>query len=64
MARALIVLPLLALLTSGCVSNGGGGDKSDIDATASPSRYSADPDKPKRVCESTMIGNEPKTICY
>ena len=66
MARApLVVLSLLTLLTSGCVSsNGGSGSADDTAATASPRRYDADPDKPKRVCESTMEGNEPKTICY
>lgn len=63
MARALIVLPLLALLTSGCVS-GSDNPRDQLGTTASPSRYEADPDKPKRVCESTMIGNEPKNVCY
>ena len=63
MARAFIVVPLLALLAGGCVSSSGG-NNADLAATASPSRYEANPDKPKRVCESTMIGNEPKTICY
>ena len=63
MARAILILALLA--TSGCVSsNGGSGVGDDQAATASPRRYDADPDKPKRVCESTMEGNEPKTICY
>ena len=63
MARALIALALLALLTSGCVSGADSKD-SELTTTSSPSRYAADPDKPKRVCESTMIGNEPKNVCY
>ena len=63
MARAILVLALL--LTSGCVSNNDNPNApNDLAASASPRRYDADPDKPKRVCESTMEGNEPKTICY
>ena len=60
---ALAAVTMLMLLTSGCVSGSGGKD-SDVVTSASPSRYNADPDKPKRVCESTMEGNEPKTVCY
>ncbi len=64
MARpTLAALTVLMLLTSGCVSGSGGKDV-DATASASPKRYEDDPDKPKRVCESTMEGNEPKTICY
>ena len=64
MARStLAVLTMILLLTSGCVSDSGGKD-SDVVSSASPRRYDGDPDKPKRVCESTMEGNEPKTVCY
>lgn len=66
MARStLAALAVLMLLTSGCVSGSGG--KDDVDATtvtATPKRYEDDPEKKKQVCESTMEGNEPKTICY
>ena len=64
MARStLAALTILVLLTSGCVSNSGGKD-TDVVSSASPHRYEDDPDKPKRVCESTMEGNEAKTFCY
>jgi hypothetical protein len=65
MARpTLAALTVLVLLTSGCMSGSGGGKDADVSSSASPKRYEDDPDKPKRVCESTMEGNEPKTICY
>ena len=40
---------LTALLLTGC---------------AASRREAADPDAPKRVCESTTIGSQPKTFCY
>ena len=64
MARApLVVLWLLTLPTSGCVSVNDN-PRDELASSPSPRRYDADPDKPKQVCESTMEGNEPKTICY
>ena len=64
MARStLAALTVMMLLTSGCVSGSGGKD-ADVSASASPHRYEDDPDKKKQVCESTMEGNTPKTICY
>ncbi len=65
MARStLAALTVLVLLTSGCVSNSGGKDADVVSTSASPHRYEDDPDKPKRVCESTMEGSEAKTFCY
>ena len=61
MARVTIILALLLL--GGCVSNGED-NRSELASTPSPSRYDVDPDKPKRVCESTSEGTEAKTICY
>ena len=33
-------------------------------ACASTKKASYDPDEPKRVCESTSIGTQAKTVCY
>ena len=41
-------------LAGGCVADGLSGPR-----TSSP-----DLDNPKQVCEHTMIGSEPKTVCY
>jgi hypothetical protein len=35
-----------------------------IGGCASSKKASYDPDEPKRVCESTSIGTEAKTVCY
>ena len=53
--KRLAIISLLALvpLVSGCVADGLG-----------PRASSPDLDNPKQVCEQTMIGSQPKTVCY
>ena len=56
MKRLAILIVLLGFmpLVGGCVADGLSGPR-----TSSP-----DLDNPKQVCEHTMIGSEPKTVCY
>ncbi len=42
------IVGLIVLLVGACASK----------------KASYDPDEPKRVCESTSIGTEAKTVCY
>lgn len=65
--RLSLCLPMLGLLVlGGCVGKDGG---SAVEASAS-SRRSRDDDgggkdrEPRRVCENTSIGGEPKSFCY
>ena len=53
---AILCSMLLGLvpLVGGCVADGLGPKTSS----------SPDLDNPKQVCEHTMIGSEPKTVCY
>ena len=66
MSRAIILMSLL--LVGGCVSQadkeGGGVSDATAAPTPSPKRYDIDPDKPRRVCEDTSVGGQPKTVCY
>ena len=56
MKRLAICFMLLGVLplTGGCVTDGLSGPR-----TSSP-----DLDNPKQVCEHTLVGSEPKTVCY
>jgi hypothetical protein len=47
-ASALVCAAAFACLVSGCASH----------------RKRADVDQPRQVCEATMIGSQPKTVCY
>jgi hypothetical protein len=50
-----VLVVFATLFVSGCVGDGLSSPKTAV---------SPDLDNPKQVCESTMIGSEPKTVCY
>ena len=49
-----------ALLVGGCALDG---QKRSTGVAGSLAK-SYESDKPKQLCESTLIGSQPKTICY